>query len=146
MEQRARALGLASRVFFTGWRQDLPRIYADLDLLVVSSNNEGTPVSAIEAMASARPVVATRVGGLVDLLADGDTGRLVPPGDAGALAAAIAGLLADPAACAWMGARGRQVVVERHRAARLVADIARLYEELLVAKGLAPPGNRPAAT
>ena len=68
MEAHARRLGIADRVTFTGWRRDLPRIYPDLDVLVVSSKNEGTPVSAIEAMASGCPVVATRVGGLPDLI------------------------------------------------------------------------------
>src|SRR5215813_15019539 len=89
MEEHANALGIADRVIFTGWRRDLPRIYADLDALVVSSNNEGTPVSAIEAMASECPVVATRVGGLPDLIDDGTTGYLVRPKDAAALADAV---------------------------------------------------------
>ncbi len=134
MEDHARALGLAPRVVFTGWRQDLARIYADLDLLVVSSDNEGTPVSAIEAMAAGRAVVATRVGGLADLVADGSTGCLVPPRDAGALAAAIAGLLADPAARERMGREARLAASGRYRAERLVADVAQLYEELLAVK------------
>lgn len=142
MEAHARALGLAPRVFFTGWRQDLARIYADLDLLVVSSNNEGTPVSAIEAMAAARPVVATRVGGLVDLIDDGATGRLVPPGDVAALASAIAGLAADPDARARMGDAARRLALERYRAARLIGDVQRLYEELLAAKGIASQEHR----
>lgn len=135
-EARARALGLESRILFTGWREDLPRICADLDLLAVSSNNEGTPVSAIEAMAASRPVVATKVGGLVDLLQDGVTGRLVRPGDPGALSAAILDLLADPARRARMGAEARRVAHERYRAERLVRDVATLYEELLADKGV----------
>jgi glycosyltransferase involved in cell wall biosynthesis len=135
-EAHARALGLESRVLFTGWREDLPRICADLDLLAVSSINEGTPVSAIEAMAASRPVVATRVGGLVDLLDDGVTGRLVTPGDPDALSAAILDLLGDPARRARMGAEARQVAHERYRAERLVRDVAALYEELLAEKGV----------
>ena len=101
---------------------------------MVSSDNEGTPVSAIEAMAAGRAVVATRVGGLADLVADGSTGCLVPPRDAGALAAAIAGLLADPAARERMGREARLAASGRYRAERLVADVAQLYEELLAVK------------
>src|SRR5262249_35464804 len=97
MEQHAHGLGIGDRVFFTGWPPGLPRIYPDLDVLVVSSNNEGTPVSAIEAMAARRPVVATRVGGLPDLIIDGKTGRLVPPRDPQALANAVLELLTDRA-------------------------------------------------
>jgi glycosyltransferase involved in cell wall biosynthesis len=64
LERQAQVTGIADRVIFTGWRRDLPGIYADLDVLAVTSNNEGTPVSAIEAMAAGCPVVATNVGGL----------------------------------------------------------------------------------
>jgi glycosyltransferase involved in cell wall biosynthesis len=137
-ETHARDLGLESRVLFTGWRADLPRICADLDVLAVSSNNEGTPVSAIEAMAAARPVVATSVGGLADLLQDGITGRLVPPGEADAFADAVLELLGDPARRARMGEEGRRVAHERYRAERLVRDVAALYEELLAARGVTP--------
>jgi glycosyltransferase involved in cell wall biosynthesis len=66
LEHHAQERGVADRVIFTGWRRDLPSIYADLDVLAVTSNNEGTPVSAIEAMAAGCPVVAMNVGGLPD--------------------------------------------------------------------------------
>ena len=74
LERRAQEMGIAERVIFTGWRRDLPDIYADLDVLAVTSNNEGTPVSAIEAMAAGCPVVATHVGGLPDLIGEGEDG------------------------------------------------------------------------
>jgi lipopolysaccharide/colanic/teichoic acid biosynthesis glycosyltransferase/glycosyltransferase involved in cell wall biosynthesis len=136
MEAHARRLGIADRVAFTGWRRDLPRIYPDLDVLVVSSKNEGTPVSAIEAMASACPVVATRVGGLPDLIEDGETGRLVPSEDAPALAAAILRVLRDKEAAQQMARVARERVSERFRAERLIGDIDRLYSELLMEKGV----------
>ncbi|MFN3477083.1 MAG: glycosyltransferase, partial [Candidatus Methylomirabilales bacterium] len=82
LQGMAATLGLASRVLFLGWRRDLDRIYADLDLLVLSSSNEGTPVSLLEAMAAGVPVVATQVGGVRDLITHPETGLLVPPGDA----------------------------------------------------------------
>lgn len=136
MEAHARRLGIADRVVFTGWRRDLPRIYPDLDVLVVSSKNEGTPVSAIEAMASGRPVVATRVGGLPDLIDDGKTGCLVPSEDAPALAAAILRVLRDPDAAHRMGEAARALVRERFQAERLVGDLEGLYVKLLEEKGI----------
>src|SRR6266851_772525 len=141
MEAHARGLGIADRVTFTGWRRDLPRIYPDLDVLVVSSRNEGTPVSAIEAMASACPVVATRVGGLPDLIEDGETGRLVPSEDAPALAAAILHVLREPDAARRLAEAARADVRERFRAERLIGDMERLYSELLADKGVLAPAR-----
>lgn len=132
----ARELGLEDRVFFTGWRRDLPRVYADLDTLVVSSDNEGTPVAAIEAMAAGRPVVGTEVGGMPDLIDDGVTGFLVPPRDPEALATRLLELLDDPALAATMGERSARRVLERYRVERLVTDVERLYETLLQEKGV----------
>ncbi|MFH1022195.1 MAG: glycosyltransferase [Planctomycetota bacterium] len=81
---------LRDRVLFAGdWRKDIREIYADSDLIVLSSKNEGVPITAIEALACGVPVVATSVGGLPDLITDARLGRLVPPGDVAALAAAI---------------------------------------------------------
>lgn len=131
LKARVRALGLDGRVHFLGWRGDLPRLYADLDLVVLTSASEGLPVSLIEAMAAARPVVATRVGGVPDLVEDGVTGLLVPPGDPGALAEAIVALLADPERRRHMGEAGRKRVYPAFSASRLLADMDRLYAELL---------------
>ncbi len=136
MERCARDLGIADRVIFTGWRRDLPRIYADLDVLVLSSNNEGTPVSAIEAMAAGCPVVATRVGGLPDLIAEGETGSLVPPGNPQALAATILRLLRDPEAAGRTARTARAVVQERFTLKRLISDTENLYQEILNGKGI----------
>ncbi len=143
MEEHASALGIADRVIFTGWRRDLPRIYADLDVLVVSSNNEGTPVSAIEAMASGCPVVATRVGGLPDLIEEGETGYLVPSGDAQALAGGIQRLLRDREAARHMGQAAQARVGARFTAERLLKDVECLYSELLTQKGILTAGSLP---
>ena len=123
-------------MIFTGWRQDLPDIYADMTVLVVSSNNEGTPVSAIEAMASAVPVVATRVGGLPDLIRDGETGVLVPPGAAAPLADAVIALLRDTTARERLGRAARSDAATRFSVERLVADTSRLYERLVSEAGV----------
>ena len=136
MEQHAHALGIRYSVVFAGWRRDLPRIYADLDVLVVSSDNEGTPVSAIEAMAAGRPVVATRVGGLPDLISDRKTGVLVPPRDPTALAAAVLELLRDEPFARALGQTASAAVVERFATARLLRDIQALYANLLDRKGV----------
>jgi len=136
MEEHARRLGIADRVVFTGWRRDLPAVYADLDVLVVASDNEGTPVSAIEAMAAGRPVVATRVGGMPDLVTEGETGRLVSPRNADALADGVLSVLRHPRQAARMGGAGRRVAEERFAVERLVADTERLYAQLLAQKGI----------
>lgn len=138
MRVLAQGLGLAGRVAFTGWRTDLPRICADLDVLVVSSLNEGTPVSIIEAMAAGCPVVATAVGGVPDMISDGDTGRLVPSGDEAALAAAILDMLADPGGAQVIAGRARDRAIVRYGAARLVRDIERVYGNLLAGRDLLP--------
>jgi len=131
LERRARAIGLDGSVRFLGWRRDLEYLYADFDLVVLSSLNEGTPVSLIEAMAAGLPVVATRVGGIPDLVADGKTGLLVPPRDPGALSRAMQLLLDDPCRRREMGALGRQVVAPLHGAAALIERMSGLYDSLL---------------
>ncbi len=135
-EERVRELGLADLVIFTGWRRDLPSIYADLDVLVVSSDNEGTPVSVIEAMASGRPVVGTRVGGLPDLISDGQNGYLVAPRDADGLAAAVLRLLHDPDTSLRMGRAGQDGARQRFTIDRLITDMESLYQRLLLRKGI----------
>jgi glycosyltransferase involved in cell wall biosynthesis len=116
---------------------DLPRIYADLDVLVVSSRNEGTPVSIIEAMAAGCPVVATSVGGIPDMVTHGETGRLVGSGDEAALAQAVLDTVTDRDEAQGQVARARDRARERYGVARLVQDIEALYSRLLGARGLA---------
>lgn len=127
LEAQVNALGLADVVRFTGWVRDLAPAYSDLDCNVISSLNEGTPVSVIEALAAGCPVVATRVGGLDDLLEGGALGMLVPSGDAAALADAIVRSLAAPPG----DARQRQAIRDRYHIDRLAGELAALYRELL---------------
>jgi glycosyltransferase involved in cell wall biosynthesis len=131
LEALAGALGLRERVRFLGWRNDLERVYADLDVVALTSRNEGSPVSLIEAMAAGRPVVATRVGGVPDLIEHGVNGALVDVDDAEALARTIEMIAAAPQRGRVMGEAGRQRVVPAFSAARLIADVDRLYRELL---------------
>jgi glycosyltransferase involved in cell wall biosynthesis len=136
LEAQARGAGLGDRVRFLGWRADLDRLYADLDVVVLTSRNEGSPVALIEAMAAARPVVSTRAGGVEDVVADGETGLVVPVGDAAAVARAIVDLLAAPARAAALGAAAQASVIGRFGSARLVADVDGLYRRLLAARGV----------
>lgn len=145
LERQAAELGISQRVLFTGWRRDVHKIYADLDALVISSDNEGTPVSAIEAMAAGCPVIATRVGGLSDLIVEAETGLLVPPRDAARLADAVLDLLKNSDMAEMIRRNAMTAARCRFGIARLIADMERLYGELLAAKGL-PFQSRVACT
>jgi len=131
LEAYVAELKLAERVIFTGWRRDLPRIYADLDVVALSSLNEGTPVSLIEAMAAAKPVVATRVGGVSDVILDKESGYLVQSEDAEGLARGILDLLRAPDRAREMGLAGRVAVHPKYASETLLANIEKLYLELL---------------
>ena len=131
LEAECRRLGLGGRVHFHGWRRDMAEVYGDLDVVVNCSRNEGTPVALIEALAAARPVVATRVGGTPDLLGDGRRGLLVPAGDPSALAAAILETLRSPGPAAARAREGQAYVLVHHSARRLLDDVDALYRELL---------------
>jgi glycosyltransferase involved in cell wall biosynthesis len=124
----ARSLRLEDRVHFLGWRRDLVRLYPDLDVVALSSKNEGTPVTLIEAMATGVPVAATAVGGVGDLLA-GNRGELAPPTDPSALAAAIARALRPDVRARAIEVRAE--IAARFGAKRLCRDLETLYESLL---------------
>ena len=138
LEEEASRLGLGSSVHFLGFREDLERIYADLDLAVNCSLNEGTPVALIEAMAASVPVVATGVGGTPDLLEDGRLGRLVPPRDPQALAEAISHALSPEGDRTEQAQLARQSVLRRFSLERLLGDLDQLYLRLLKAKDAQP--------
>jgi glycosyltransferase involved in cell wall biosynthesis len=110
LAQQARALGVADRVEWVGARpwDEAVRELAGMDVVVVPSRFEGFGLCALEAMACARPVVAARVGGLPEIVEDGRTGVLAPPGDSTALAAAVSRLLDRPQLGVEMGKRGRR--------------------------------------
>ena len=136
LEARARDLGLAERTLFLGWRRDMRKVYADLDVVVLSSLNEGSPVAIIEAMAAGRPVVSTEVGGVGEVVANGRGGLLVPPRDPSALAEAVSTVLADPDAGERMGHEARAAVYPKYSSTRLIGDVERLYLDLARRKGL----------
>lgn len=131
LEARAAALGVAHRVRFLGHRQDVPALLAIADLFVLPSLYEGLPLSVLEAMAVGVPVVATAIGGTDEIVRDGETGTLVPPSDAPALAAAIRATLAGRPRAERMAKDARALVEREHSAAAMVAATSQLYEELL---------------
>jgi glycosyltransferase involved in cell wall biosynthesis len=134
LEALCRTLGLDGAVTFFGWRRELASVYGDLDVVVNASRNEGTPVALIEALAAARPVVATRVGGTPDLLGGGERGRLVPPGEPGTLAEAVLETLEGSEATRRHARAGREHVMAQHSSERLFRDVDALYRELRAQK------------
>jgi glycosyltransferase involved in cell wall biosynthesis len=130
LERLARWERVTEHVSFLGYRRDMVGITSGLDVAVLASDNEGTPVFLIEAAAAGRPAVATAVGGVGEVVTS-DTGILVPPGDHLALSRAIERLASDRPLRATLGRRAREHVRDRYDAPRLVADIESLYEEVL---------------
>jgi glycosyltransferase involved in cell wall biosynthesis len=157
LENSAERMALTDRVVFTGWIKDLGPIYADLDVLALTSNNEGTPVAVIEAMATGVPVIATDVGGVRELISERGTpiqpfgftrqtrkaesrqgefeicerGILVKSGDAEGLAQGLQYLLEQPDLRRQMGQRGKEYALKHYTKERLTADMNRLYRSLL---------------
>jgi glycosyltransferase involved in cell wall biosynthesis len=131
LEQRAHDLGLARSCLFLGYQEDVAPWYAICDAVVLTSASEGTPVTIIEALAAGRPVVATKVGGVPDVVDEGETGFLVRPHDTHALAERLEILAGDPVRRRAMGDLGRARMLERYAVERLVEDVDALYRELL---------------
>jgi len=134
LEETARKEGMEAHVFFLGFRRDLSRIYAGLDMLINCSHNEGTAVSLIEAMAAGVPVIATHVGGSGDLLGNGKYGLLVAPENTADLAEKIGRFLDHPEEAETCSKRALEHVRKRYALDRLIRDIDQLYEELLDGK------------
>jgi glycosyltransferase involved in cell wall biosynthesis len=143
VEGRLSELGIARETLLPGYQRNIGSYLAFFDTLLLTSGNEGTPVVAIEALAAGRPVVATAVGGVPDVVSHGVDGLLAPVGDIDALAAALGRLAADPELRRRMGEAGRERTLPRYAVSRLVDDIDGLYRELLSGSGLAQP--RPCA-
>ena len=127
LEGRARDLGLDGAVHFVGTRRDVPEVLSLIDVFVLTSRMEANPVSILEAMACEKPVVAPGVGSIAEVVIDGLTGYVVPPGDASCVARRIADLFAHRDRAETMGRAGREEVIGRWSVARMV----RGYEELL---------------
>ena len=138
LADQARELGIADRVHLVGLRADVPNVLASADVFVHPSLSEGLPLALLEAMFAARPIVASNVGEIGSVLANG-AGVVVPPGSAAALACAIDCLLERPSVAHGLAARAYAKACDEYDVSRMVARYASLYEELLAAP---PIGNR----
>lgn len=128
-------LGISGCVIWAGFRRDTPDVCFASDIVVLTSDSEGTPVSLIEAQAAGVPVVSTRVGGAATVVRDGETGRLVPVGDEDAFAKAILDMLPHADGARLMVGAGRQHALATFSRERLVNDIDELYRRLLAERG-----------
>jgi len=142
LEEAIRRDGLTGRVHLAGARADVPAFLSALDLFVLTSDTEGLPNAVMEAMGSALPVVATRVGGTHEVVQEGETGRLAPPGDAEALSRVLADLLGDEGARRRMGEAGRLRIAERFTMERMIENTCRVYDDIL-GGGVMAAGSRP---
>lgn len=131
LEGKAVNLGLEDRVVFAGWRRDVEAILPALDVYACSSHYEGISLSILEAMALGRALVATAVGGNPELIADGITGLLVPPGDASALAERIALLARQPELRAVLGVNAQTHVQNTYGLSRMIEGYSGIYKDLL---------------
>jgi glycosyltransferase involved in cell wall biosynthesis len=129
LEMQARELRIAHRVIFTGRRDDVPAVTAALDVAVLPSYREAQGLSILEAMALSRPVVASDVGGIPEMITDGVTGLLVPPHDAEALAAAVTRLLVDHPFADTMARAAHDMVHDRFCIELMVAAVQTIYDE-----------------
>lgn len=130
LENLSAKLNLTDRVHFLGKRSDVSQLLALLDVFVLTSHNEANPVSILEALATAKPVVATQVGSVPETVLDGLTGYLVVPGDVLAMSRRITELLLDPAKAQRLGAAGRRHVIEQWSLAHMVVGYENLLETL----------------
>jgi len=131
VEAAVTELDLEAKTSFLGLRADVPQLMASSDALVLSSGWEGLPLTVLEAMAAGKPVVATAVGGVPELVEDGATGILVPPGDAKALAQGLLRLAQDPDLRRRMGRAAQKRAIERFDIARAAREYEALYLRLL---------------
>lgn len=131
LEARARSQGIGDRVRFLGYRDDIPELLASSDVFVMPSLYEGLPLAVMEAMAAGTPVIATAIGGTDELVADGETGVLVPPADPPALAVALRTLLDDPDRANAMASAAQRLAHQEFGCARVVQRVGEVYEELL---------------
>lgn len=134
LEALTSQLGLTSAVSFLGYRNDISNVMASSDAVVCASSYESFPRSVLEALALGRPVVATSVGGLPEIVRDGETGILVPPGDPENLAAAILRLLGDRELAHRLGTAARKFIGERYTVEAQACAMAALYREALACK------------
>ena len=142
LEALIAALGLGQEVHLLGLREDMPAIYHDLDALVSCSHSEAMPLVVMEAMASGLPVVATRVGGVPEVVEQGETGWLIGPGEFQGVAWALGHIFLRPGEAARLGANARQRVVDRFSLLESTVQTERLLAQLAAAAPVEAPTLR----
>jgi glycosyltransferase involved in cell wall biosynthesis len=130
LRELAFALGIDGRVAFLGMVMPVAPLLAAADVVVLPSLSEGMPIAALEAMALGTPVIASRVGGLPEIVSDGVCGLLVPPGEPNALAAAINAVIGDPETSQLMGEACKRAVRQKYTSARMAQSYVSLVAEL----------------
>lgn len=130
LEKEARRWGLGNRVHFLGERADAPEILAAFDVFVLPSLWEGLPYALIEAAAAGRPIIATAIDGVREVVRDGETGLLVPPAEPEALSRAVLRLLGDPGLAGKLGRAAGEAIPPRFGLDRMIRETAALYREL----------------
>lgn len=131
LENLVQKTGLGGRVFFAGYLNDLPSVMSMLDIFVLPSYTEGLSITVLEALAAARPVVASRTGGVPEIIIHNKTGKLVTPGDSGALADAVEQLLLNPEDAKKMAEAGQERVKSLFTEEEMLKRTGLIYEELV---------------
>ena len=134
LESYVNSTGLENNVIFVGWAKEMEKIYADLDIVALTSKNEGTPLSLIEALASSKPVIATNVGGVKDVV--GGVGVLVESDEEKEFADSLSELIKSAPKRKEMGLKGKDHVAQRFSKENLIKSTEKLYEKLLKEKGI----------
>jgi glycosyltransferase involved in cell wall biosynthesis len=131
LKREVRRRHIESRVVFPGYRRDIDAFYQDMDIFVLPSRTEGMPLSLLEALARAKPVIATAVGGVPEVIDDGRTGVLIPPGNPDRLARSLLDLLADRERAALLGARGADLVRARYSAKAQTGSFLEIFRRVV---------------
>jgi glycosyltransferase involved in cell wall biosynthesis len=136
LEKKARDLKVADRVVFLGQRNDVPELLNACDFFVLPSLLEGLPLSVLEAMSASRPVIATDIDGINEIIIDGENGLLVPPADPKALAEKIKLLLSDKSLAARLAVSGKETIIRNFTLEKMVKEVTDIYCEIIRRKGI----------
>jgi glycosyltransferase involved in cell wall biosynthesis len=141
LKTKVKTLGIEEKVRFLGLRHDVPKLLAVMDVFAMPSLSEGLSIALLEAMTAGKPVVVTRVGGNPELVVEGQTGYLVPAGDAQSLAEAILALLGDSNRAKMFGMRAKHIVEERFTLAHMAEQYLKLYQAITQKQACAVPAT-----
>ena len=136
MEKKARDLKVADRVVFLGQRNNIPELLNACDFFVLPSLLEGLPLSVLEAMSASKPVIATDIDGINEIIIDGENGLLVPPADSKALAEKIKLLLSDKSLASRLAVSGKETIIKNFTSEKMVKGVTDIYCEVIRRKGI----------